>query len=44
MTELLAMACDMCGQPMLRNVSTLDEHGCLWICINPHFPDLRTAS
>jgi hypothetical protein len=26
---------------MLPNVSTLDEHGCLWICINPRCPELR---
>jgi hypothetical protein len=24
---------------MLPNISTLDEHGCLWICINPRCPD-----
>jgi len=41
MTELLAMTCDACGEPMLPNVSTLDEHGCLWICINPRCPELR---
>jgi len=41
MTELLAVTCDACGQPMLPNVSTLDEHGCLWICINPRCPELR---
>ncbi len=39
MTELLAMTCDTCGQPMLPNVSTLDEQGCLWICINPRCPE-----
>ena len=41
MTELLAMTCDACGEPMLPNVSTLDEHGCLWLCINPRCPELR---
>ena len=43
MTELLAMTCDICGEPMLPNVSTLDEHGCLWICINPRCPELRAG-
>ncbi len=43
MTELLAMTCDACGEPMLPNVSTLDEHGCLWICINPRCPELRAG-
>jgi hypothetical protein len=43
MTELLAMTCDACGEPMLPNVSTLDEHGCLWICINPRCPELRVG-
>jgi hypothetical protein len=43
MTELLAMTCDVCGEPMLPNVSTLDEHGCLWICINPRCQELRAA-
>ena len=41
MTELLAMICDVCGEPMLPNVSTLDENGCLWICINPRCPELH---
>lgn len=43
MTELLAMTCDACGEPMLPNVSTLDEDGCLWICINPRCPELRVG-
>jgi hypothetical protein len=43
MTELLAMTCDACGEPMLPNVSTLDERGCLWICINPRCPELRVG-
>jgi hypothetical protein len=25
--------CDGCGQPMLPNVSTLDDEGCAWICL-----------
>ncbi len=41
MTELLAMTCDACGEPMLPNVSTLDESGCLWICLNPRCPELH---
>ncbi len=41
MTELLAMTCDACGEPMLPNVSTLDADGCLWICINPRCPELH---
>ncbi len=43
MTELLAMTCDACGEPMLPNVSTLDADGCLWICINPRCPELRVG-
>ena len=35
------MTCNACGEPMLPNVSTLDEHGCLWICINPRCPELH---
>ena len=35
MGELLAVACECCGDPMIPNVSTLDDDGCGWICINP---------
>ena len=38
MTELLAMTCDACGEPMLPNVSTLDEHGCLLDLHQPALP------
>lgn len=38
MVELLAMRCDMCGEPMVPDVSTLAEHGCHWICIDPQCP------
>ncbi len=41
MTELLAMTCDACAEPMLPNVSTLDADGCLWICIDPRCPELH---
>lgn len=41
MTELLAGTCDVCGEPMLPNVSTLNRDGCLWICINPRCPERR---
>lgn len=35
MGELLAVRCEVCGEPMLPNVSTLDDDGCGWICVNP---------
>jgi hypothetical protein len=43
MGELLAVTCDSCGAPMLPNVSTLDEHGCGWICLDPDCPELAAA-
>jgi hypothetical protein len=39
MGDLLAVICDSCGQPMVPNVSTLDDDGCGWICIDPRCPD-----
>lgn len=33
--------CDQCGHPMLPNISTLDEHGYGWSCINFYCPDGR---
>jgi hypothetical protein len=39
MGELLAVTCDGCGGPMIPNVSTLDDDGCAWICIDPRCPD-----
>ncbi len=39
MGELLAITCDVCGGPMVPNISTLDEDGCGWICIDPDCPD-----
>jgi hypothetical protein len=41
MGELLAVTCDSCGEPMVPNVSTLDEDGCGWICLNPGCPELH---
>ena len=41
MGERLAVTCDSCGESMVRNVSTLHENGCLWLCLNPGCPDLR---
>ncbi len=38
MGELLAVACESCDDPMIPNVSTLDDDGCGWICINPVCP------
>ena len=35
MGELLAVICDSCGEPMVPNVSTLDDDGCGWICLSP---------
>jgi len=40
MGELLAVTCDSCGEPMVPNVSTLDDDGCGWICLNPGCPEL----
>ena len=40
MGELLALTCDSCGQPMVPNVSTLDDDGCGWICLHPVCPEL----
>lgn len=39
MGELLAVVCDSCGNPMIPNVSTLDDEGCGWICIDPRCPE-----
>lgn len=39
MGELFAVTCDGCGGPMIPNVSTLDDDGCGWICIDPRCPD-----
>jgi hypothetical protein len=30
--------CDDCGQPMVPNLSTEDEDGLAWYCINPGCP------
>ena len=43
MTELLAVPCDSCGEPMVPNISTLDENGCGWICLNPDCPELAAG-
>lgn len=43
MGELLAVTCDSCGEPMVPNVSTLDEDGCGWICLNPDCPELAAG-
>jgi hypothetical protein len=43
MGELLAVTCDSCGAPMVANVSTLDEDGCGWICLDPGFPEQAVA-
>ena len=43
MGELLAVTCDSCGEPMVPNVSTLDEDGCGWICLNPGCPELAAG-
>ena len=40
MGEHLAVRCDSCGEPMVPNVSTLDDGGCGWICLNPGCPEL----
>ncbi len=43
MGELLAVICDSCGEPMVPNVSTLDDDGCGWICLNPGCPELAAG-
>ena len=43
MGELLAVTCDSCGAPMVPNVSTLDEGGCGWICLDPGCPELAAG-
>ena len=43
MGELLAVTCDSCGEPMVPNVSTLDDDGCGWICLNPGRPELAAG-
>ena len=43
MGEFLAVTCDSCGEPMLPNVSTLDDDGCGWICLNPGCPELAAV-
>ena len=43
MGELLAVTCDSCGAPMVPNVSTLDEDGCGWICLDPGCPELAAG-
>jgi hypothetical protein len=43
MGELLAVTCDSCGEPMVPNVSTLDDDGCGWICLNPGCPELAVG-
>ena len=35
MGELLAVTCGSCGEPLVPNVSTLDDDGCGWICRTP---------
>jgi len=43
MGELLAVTCDSCGEPMVPNVSTLDDDGCGWICLDPGCPELAAG-
>ena len=43
MGELLAVICDSCGEPMVPNVSTLDDDGCGWICLSPGCPELAAG-
>lgn len=43
MGELLAVTCDSCGESMVPNVSTLDDDGCGWICLNPGCPELAAG-
>ena len=43
MGEFPAVTCDSCGEPMVPNVSTLDDYGCGWICLNPGCPELAAG-
>jgi hypothetical protein len=43
MGELLAVICDSCGEPMIPNVSTLDDDGCGCNCLNPGCPELAAG-
>ena len=43
MGDVLAVTCGTCGQPMVPNVSTLDDDGCGWICLNPSCPELAAS-
>ena len=43
MGDLLAVTCDSCGEPMVPNVSTLDDDGCGWICLDPGCPELAAG-
>jgi hypothetical protein len=43
MGEFLAVTCDSCGEPLVPNVSTLDDDGCGWICLNPGCPELAAG-
>jgi hypothetical protein len=43
MGELLAVTCDSCGEPMVPNVSTLDDDGGGWICLSPGCPELAAG-
>ena len=43
MGELLAVTCDACCEPMVPNVSTLDDDGCGWICLSPGCPELAAG-
>ena len=43
MGERLAVTCDSCREPMVPNVSTLDDDGCGWICLSPGCPELAAG-
>ncbi len=38
--EPFDVTCNICGEPLLPNLSQADVDGCLWICINPDCPEL----
>jgi len=40
MPEPFDVTCNICGTPMLPNLSQADADGCLWICVNPDCPEL----
>ena len=43
MGDALAVRCEWCGEPMVPNVSTLDDDGCGWTCLTPECPEFSAS-